>query len=49
MRAENEFHGPGGEFDVGSAATYFDMRKTTIYGGTNEIQKGIIAKQLIGV
>lgn len=49
MRAESEFHGPGGEFDVGAAATYFDMRKTTVYGGTNEIQKGIIAKQIIGV
>jgi alkylation response protein AidB-like acyl-CoA dehydrogenase len=26
-----------------------DMRKTAIYGGTNEVQKGIIAKQIIGV
>jgi hypothetical protein len=49
MRAENDFHGPGGEFDVGAAATYFDTRKTTIYGGTNEIQKGIIVKHIIGV
>jgi len=49
MRAESDFHGPGGEFDVGAAATYFDMRKTTIYGGTNEIQKGIIVKHIIGV
>jgi len=49
MRAESEFHGPGGEFDLGAAATYFDMRKTTIYGGTNEIQKGIIVKHIIGV
>ncbi len=49
MKQESEFHGPGDEFDLGAAATYFDMRKTTIYGGTNEIQKGIIAKQIIGV
>ena len=28
MRAESDFHGPGGEFDLGAAATYFDMRKT---------------------
>ncbi len=49
MRADNDFHGPGGEFDVGAAASYFDMRKTTIYGGTNEIQKGIIVKHIIGV
>lgn len=49
MRAENDFHGPGGEFDVGSSATYFDLRKTTIYGGTSEVQKGIIVKHIIGV
>ncbi len=49
MRAENEFHGPGGEFDLGGGATYFDMRKTTIYGGTTEVQKGIIVKHIIGV
>jgi alkylation response protein AidB-like acyl-CoA dehydrogenase len=49
MRAENEFHGPGGEYDLGAGATYFDMRKTTIYGGTTEVQKGIIVKHIIGV
>jgi alkylation response protein AidB-like acyl-CoA dehydrogenase len=49
MHAQSEFHGPGAEFDVGAAAAYFDMRKTTIYGGTNEIQKGIIVKHIIGV
>lgn len=49
MRAENDFHGPGGEFDLGGGATYFDMRKTTIYGGTTEVQKGIIVKHIIGV
>ena len=49
MKQDSDFHGPGGEFDLGAAATYFDMRKTTIYGGTNEIQKGIIVKHIIGV
>jgi alkylation response protein AidB-like acyl-CoA dehydrogenase len=49
MRQEHEYHGPGGEFDMGAAASYFDSRKTTIYGGTNEIQKGIIVKHIIGV
>jgi alkylation response protein AidB-like acyl-CoA dehydrogenase len=49
MEQDNAFHGPGGEFDLGAAATYFDLRKTTIYGGTNEIQKAIIVKQIIGV
>ncbi len=29
--------------------TYFNMRKTTIYGGSNEIQRGIIAKMVLGL
>jgi alkylation response protein AidB-like acyl-CoA dehydrogenase len=28
---------------------YFDMRKVAIYGGTNEVQKNIIAKTLLGL
>jgi len=31
------------------AAAYFNMRKTSIYGGTNEIQKNIIAKMVLGL
>jgi len=31
------------------AAIYFNMRKTSIYGGTNEIQKNIIAKMVLGL
>ncbi len=31
------------------APTYFNWRKTTIYGGTNEIQKNIIAKAILGL
>ena len=31
------------------AAQYFNMRKTTIYGGSNEIQKNIIAKAILGL
>jgi alkylation response protein AidB-like acyl-CoA dehydrogenase len=30
------------------AATYFNLRKTTIYGGSNEIQRNIIAQGLLG-
>jgi len=30
-----------------AAATYFDMRKTTIYGGSTEVQKNIIAKMML--
>ncbi len=49
MFAESDFHGPGAAYSPAAGAGYFDMRKTAIYGGTNEVQKGIIAKQIIGV
>ncbi|CAG2156459.1 acyl-CoA dehydrogenase family protein [Cupriavidus numazuensis] len=32
-----------------ATAAYFDMRKTSIYGGANEVQKNIIARMLIGI
>ncbi len=31
------------------APTYFNWRKTSIYGGSNEIQKNIIAKAILGL
>ena len=31
------------------APTYFNTRKTSIYGGSNEIQKNIIAKAILGL
>ncbi len=31
------------------APAYFNIRKTSIYGGTNEIQKNIIAKMVLGL
>ncbi|MES9971794.1 MAG: acyl-CoA dehydrogenase family protein [Candidatus Thiodiazotropha sp.] len=31
------------------APTYYNNRKVSIYGGTNEIQKNIIAKQVLGL
>ena len=30
------------------AATYFNLRKTTIYGGSNEVQRNIIAQIMLG-
>jgi alkylation response protein AidB-like acyl-CoA dehydrogenase len=39
--------GPRGTAPLG--AHYFNMRKTSIYGGTNEIQKNIIAKMVLGL
>ncbi len=40
---------PGGE--VGNAtlaSTYFKYRKTTIYGGSNEVQRNIVAQTVLG-
>jgi len=31
------------------AAAYLNMRKTSIYGGSNEIQKNIIAQTILGL
>jgi alkylation response protein AidB-like acyl-CoA dehydrogenase len=31
------------------APNYFNARKVSIYGGSNEIQKGIIAKAILGL
>ena len=33
----------------GAADTYFNMRKASIYGGSNEIQRNIIAKAILGL
>jgi alkylation response protein AidB-like acyl-CoA dehydrogenase len=32
-----------------SALTYFNYRKASIYGGSNEIQKNIVAKHVLGL
>jgi alkylation response protein AidB-like acyl-CoA dehydrogenase len=40
---------PGGEVaNAPLAATYFNMRKTTIYGGSNEVQRNIVAQTVFG-
>ena len=39
--------GPG--YGAQAAATYFNTRKVSIYGGSNEIQKNIIAKAVLGL
>ncbi|MEN5161043.1 acyl-CoA dehydrogenase family protein [Achromobacter spanius] len=49
MEAGNDFHGPGPEMAAAAGAGYADMRKTSIYGGTTEVQKGIIARLVLGV
>jgi len=39
----------GPEATPGSARSYFNTRKTSIYGGSNEIQRNIIAKVVLGL
>jgi alkylation response protein AidB-like acyl-CoA dehydrogenase len=41
---------PAGASDWGAfAGRYFNLRKTTIYGGSNEIQRNIIAQRILGL
>jgi alkylation response protein AidB-like acyl-CoA dehydrogenase len=39
----------GPAYARGAADAYFNMRKTSIYGGSNEIQRNIIAKLVLGL
>jgi len=39
----------GHDLATGLAPHYFNMRKVSIYGGSNEIQKNIIAKAILGL
>ena len=45
---DNE-HPIGQEWANRAAPTYFNARKTTIYGGSNEIQRNVIAKMVLGL
>ena len=38
----------GPDYAMALAPAYFNYRKTSIYGGTNEIQRNIIAKMVLG-
>ena len=39
----------GPDYSHHSAPLYFNMRKTSIYGGSNEIQRNIITKMILGL
>ncbi len=39
----------GPDYAHGVAGAYFNSRKTSIYGGSNEIQRNIIAKMVLGL
>jgi alkylation response protein AidB-like acyl-CoA dehydrogenase len=45
---DNE-HPIGPDYAHRAAPTYFNFRKTTIYGGSNEIQRNIMTKMLLGL
>jgi alkylation response protein AidB-like acyl-CoA dehydrogenase len=47
---DSGFHGTtaGGTHLNSVAPQYFDIRKVSIYGGTNEVQKNLIAKSVLG-
>ncbi len=40
---------PGPDFAVGATARYLNRRSATIFGGSTEIQKGILAKNVLGL
>ncbi len=45
--SDNEAVGP--DYARGAAGRYFNLRKASIYGGSNEIQRNIIAKAVLGL
>ncbi|MEO8837826.1 MAG: acyl-CoA dehydrogenase family protein [Herbaspirillum sp.] len=49
MAANYEGEPIGPDYAVPLAANYLNMRKLSIFGGSNEIQKNIIAKMILGV
>jgi alkylation response protein AidB-like acyl-CoA dehydrogenase len=40
--------GVGPDYAAGAGPTYFNWRKISIYGGSNEIQRNIVAKAILG-
>ena len=38
----------GPDYAAEAAPTYFNWRKISIYGGSNEIQRNIVAKAILG-
>jgi len=44
----NLFH-PGPEYAAKASNVYLNNRKISIYGGSNEVQRGIITKAILGL
>ncbi|MFF0144038.1 alkylation response protein AidB-like acyl-CoA dehydrogenase [Amycolatopsis sulphurea] len=49
MLLDTEAPLPSGEAAAVSAAQYLNLRKLSIFGGSNEIQRGVIAKTILGL
>ena len=45
----DDAHRIGSGSETSTALRYFNFRKASIYGGSNEIQKNIIAKHVLGL
>jgi alkylation response protein AidB-like acyl-CoA dehydrogenase len=39
----------GPDYAASAAPYYFNYRKVSIYGGSNEIQRNIVAKAILGL
>lgn len=48
-REGTNYFAVGPDYSQGTAQNYFNTRKTSIYGGSNEIQRNIIAKMVLGL
>ena len=46
-KLSNEYVGP--DYSTNLSGSYFNFRKASIYGGSNEIQRNIIAKMVLGL
>lgn len=49
LEGANDDAPPGPAEAAGATRAYLNNRKLSIYGGSNEIQRGIIAKSLLGL
>ncbi len=46
---ESNLYHPGPDYSAKAANTYLNNRKISIYGGSNEVQRGIITKAILGL
>jgi alkylation response protein AidB-like acyl-CoA dehydrogenase len=49
LRCDLDTEPPGRWVQAPEAAIYLNLRKVSIYGGSNEIQRGILAKHVLGL